>query len=264
MRKWEARPAAWVVACLDTLSLQKALAAFFAAMLAMSAILGGAACGSGEDEPAPMFSPGLAAPEIIDRCAEAMETVDSYHLVLSHSGGGTPAALGLEVTRIACDVTRPDRLAGDIEAMLMGSYVDLDLVTVGSLSYLTNPLTGKWEQVSTKFDAAGMFDPDTSHGAMLRAMADPTRINDEKVTGLDCFHIEGEMASGDLFPIVLLLRLTPIEGAVVDAEMWVDHEEFLLRRIRFEGQVTADENPGITRTMTLTKYGQEVQIELPE
>lgn len=242
----------------------KVSAVLLVAALIGAAVLGGGACGSAQEDPTPMSSPDLSAPEIISSSAQAMESVDSFRLVLSHDGGGTPAALGLEVTEITCDVIRPDRLKGTIEAMLLGSFVRLQLVTVGTTSYMTNPFNEEWEQVSTKFDASGLFDPDSSFAAMLGGMTNATRVNDEKVDGVDSYHIEGKIASKDLYPIVLLLRLTPAEGVDDDMEIWVGMDDLLLRRVRIKGQITADEKPGIVRTMSLSKFGQEVEIELPD
>jgi len=242
---------------------ERVSAVFLVAALIGAAVLGGATCGAQED-PTPMSSPDLSALEIISRSAQAMESVDSFRLVLSHDGGRTSAALGLEVEKIACDVARPDRLQGMIEAMMMGSFVRLGLITVGSTSYLTNPFNDEWEQVSSKFDASGLFDPDSSFAAMLGGMSNPTRVNDEKVDGVDSYHIEGKIASKDLYPIVLLLRLTPAEGVDDDMEIWVGMDDLLLRRVRIKGQITADEKPGIVRTMSLSKFGQEVEIELPD
>ena len=242
---------------------ERVSAVFLVAALVGTAVLGGTACSTQED-PTPMSSPDLSALVIISSSAQAMESVDSFRLVLSHDGGRTSAALGLEVEKIACDVARPDRLQGTIEAMMMGSFVRLGLITVGSTSYLTNPFNDEWEQVSSKFDASGLFDPDSSFAAMLGGMSNPTRVNDEKVDGVDSYHIEGKIASKDLYPIVLLLRLTPAEGVDDDMEIWVGMDDLLLRRVRIKGQITADEKPGIVRTMSLSKFGQEVEIELPD
>jgi hypothetical protein len=95
-------------------------------------------------------------------------------------------------------------------------------------------------------------------------MSNPTRVNDEKVAGVNSYHIEGKIASEDLYPIVLLLALTPSEGVDVDMEIWVGMDDSLLRQVRIEGEVTAGEKPGIARTLSLSKFGQEVTIELPD
>jgi hypothetical protein len=237
---------------------------FLAAMLTLSILAGGAACGNGEEDRTPMSSPDLSAAEIVDSSAGAMESLDSFHLGLSHKGGGTPAAWGLEVTKVACDVTRPAAIKGTIEAEVMNSFVELGIVTVGNITCMTHPLTGEWEEISRNFNAAGMFAAETNVSAMLKNMSDLSRQGDEKVAGVSCHHVRGVTTSDKLHLLVLLLRLTPVEGAKIDTDMWIGMDDGLLRRIRFEGQVTADEKAGIVRTMTFSRFNQEVEIGLPE
>jgi len=60
-----------------------------------------------------------------------------------------------------------------------------------------------------------------------------------------------------------LFTLSQLEGVDIAAEVWLDWEDFLLRRIRLEGQITAEEKPGIIRRITFSDYDKSVEIELP-
>jgi hypothetical protein len=51
---------------------------------------------------------------------------------------------------------------------------------------------------------------------------------------------------------------------MIDTEVWVDTEDFLLRRIRLEGRITEGEESGIVRTISLSDFDQSLEIELPE
>lgn len=208
-------------------------------------------------------SPALSATEIVDRCAETMETIDSFHLELTQVGGTTPIAMGLEMSEAAGDVVRPDRLKGEITATMMGLPVRLEYIAVGNTSFVTNPLTGQWEPFPSEFSAAGIFDPDTGIAAILRGMTNLSRLEDQKMAGFACFHIKGNIISDDLRPITRLFTLSQLEGVDIAAEVWLDWEDFLLRRIRLEGQITAEEKPGIIRTITFSDYNKSVEIELP-
>lgn len=208
-------------------------------------------------------SPDLTASEIVDRAAEKMETVDSFHLELKQVGGTTPIAMGLEMSKAAGYVVRPDKLKGEITATAMGLPIRVEYITVGNTTFLTNPLTGKWEPFPSEFSAADIFDPDAGIVAILTGMTNLSRLEDQKMAGFACFHIEGNVTSDDLYPIIRLFTLSYLEGVNIAAEVWLDREDFLVRRIRLEGQITPDESPGIIRTLTFSDYDKSVEIELP-
>lgn len=208
-------------------------------------------------------SPALTATEIVDRCAEKVETVDSFHLELTQAGGTTPIAMGLEVSEAAGDIVRPDKVKGEITAIVIGLPVQVEFITVGDITLITNPLTGQWEPFPSEFSAAGIFDPDIGIAAMLRSMTNLSRLEDEKAAGFACFHIKGNITSEDLRPITRLFTLSYVEGAEIAAEVWLDKKDFLLRQIILEGQISPEEKPGIIRTMTFSDYNKSVEIELP-
>lgn len=219
--------------------------------------------GSLAPAPTPTASSALTATEIVDMCAEKMETVDSFHFELKQVGGTTPIAMGLEVSEAAGDVVRPDKVKGEITAIMMSLPVQVKYITVGNITLVTNPLTGQWEPFPSVFSAAGIFDPDRGIAAILRGMTNLSRLEDQKMAGFACFHIKGNVTSDDLRPITRLFTPSYLEGVDIALEVWLDREDFLLRRIRLEGQITVNEKPGIIRTITISDYNKGVEIELP-
>jgi hypothetical protein len=208
--------------------------------------------------------PTLNATEIIGQCAGRMEAIDSLHIEITQVGGTTPLAMGLEMSKAAGDVVRPDRLKGEVTATVSGLPVRVEVITVGNMTFLTNPLTGKWEPFPSQFSAAGIFDPDTGIAAVLRAMTNLSKLEDQNVAGLSCYHIKGNITTDDLAPITRLFTLNSLKGVNIASEIWCDEGDFLLRQIRLEGQITAEEKPGIIRTITLSDFNENVEIELPK
>lgn len=201
----------------------------------------------------------LAASQVIDRCMQSMDAANSFHFEIEHDGGGTPIAMGLVMNEAEGDIARPDRLKAKISATMMGLFIEVEVITVGSVIYITNPLTMEWELLPTEFSAVSFFDPDSGVTAILEGMTSLVKLKDEKVEGLVCYHIAGKTASQYLNSIAL----SSVEGVMIDTEVWVDTEDFLLRRIRLEGQITEEEKPGIVRTISLSHFDQSVEIELP-
>jgi hypothetical protein len=202
----------------------------------------------------------MTAPEVIDRCMKSMEAAESFHFELEHDGGGTPIAMGLVMDKAEGDIARPDRLKAKISVTMMGLFMEVEVITVGSVVYITNPLTMEWELLPTEFSAVSFFDPDSGVTAILEGMTSLVKLKDEKAEGLLCYHIAGKTASQYLNSIAL----SSVEGVMIDTEVWVDTEDFLLRRIRLEGRITEGEESGIVRTISLSDFDQSLEIELPE
>jgi len=236
------------------------LAIVLAPLLLLALIIWG--CGGGAGE-APTPSPALAAMEILDKCAEKMEVVDSFHIRMTQVGGTTPIAMGLEMSEATGDVARPDKLKGEVTATMMGFPVRVEVITVGNVTFVTNPVNGQWEPFPSEFSAAGIFDPATGIAGILRGMTNLSRLEDQEAVGLTCYHIKGQIASEDLRPITRLFTRSYVEGVEIATEIWLDKVDFLVRQMRLEGQITAEEKPGITRTITLSGYNISVEIKLP-
>jgi hypothetical protein len=210
--------------------------------------------GCGESATSP-----LRASEVVSKSIEEMEAVNSFHFVLDQAGGGTPIAMGLEMTSADGDVVRPDRLKATISGKFSGMFLEVQLISVGEDIYMTNPLSGKWELLPTQFSVLKVFDPNTGITAIMKGMVDLTRLDDEKVEGISCYHLGGSIDSDKLRPITV----SSVEGVAIPIEIWIGEEDFLVRHIKLEGKITEGEVEGIIRTLTLSGFNKEVSIEVP-
>lgn len=204
--------------------------------------------------------PSLSASEIIENSGERTSKVNSFHFEIMHVGGGTPLVKGLEMNEAVGDIVKPGKLKTSISAKMGMMFVEVDIITVGKTTYMTNPLNKEWELLSNEFSAITLFDPDTGIAAILKDMTDLTKLDDEKIDAISCYHIKGKVPCESLRPITL----SSIEGVKIDVEVWIDKKEFLLYQIRLDGKITDTEKLGIVREIRLSSFDQEVEIELPK
>lgn len=209
--------------------------------------------------PSPTPTP-IAASTILEKAALAMEKVTSFHFELTQEGGGTPIMPGIEMKRAEGDVARPDKLKTRIGATLLGTALDLQLVTVGDETFITNPLTRLPERIGSEFKALSIFNPDTGILAVLKAMSGLTRKDDEQLDGRPCYRISGKVAAKALQSFTLSF----IEGATVEGELWVDKESLLLRQVRFAGQIAQGDPAGMVRNLKLSRFDEKFDIQLPK
>jgi lipoprotein LprG len=202
----------------------------------------------------------LKASEIISKSSEKMESINSFHFVLDQVGGGTPIATGLEMTSAVGDVVKPDRLGTTISGLLSGMFIEVQIITVNEEIYMTNPVTGKWELLPAQFNILGVFDPNNGIAAIMKGIADLTKLDDEKMGGVVCYHLSGSIDSTVLRPIIV----NSVEGVTIHTEVWIGEEDFLVRNIKLEGKITEAEAEGIIRTLELSNFNEEVSIEIPD
>lgn len=217
-----------------------------------------AGCGT-EETTTPLESEvsPLTAAEVIANACEKLEALSTFHFNLEQEGGGTPIAMGLEMTAASGDVARPDRLKVRVSA----GFLEVQVITVGEDTFMTNPLTGEWEPLPNDFSAVKLFDPDTGIKAIMGKISGAMKLSEDRVAGVVCYHIRGTLDSGDLIAISCGAA---IEGVSIDTELWIGKEDFLLHQIKLEGQITEEEKPGIVRILSISDFDQPVTIELPE
>ena len=109
--------------------------------------------------PTPSPTPPPSAEAILAASGERMAALDSFRFRLSHENGGTPLAIGLVVTDVEGDVVKPDGLRVSLGATFSGFFVELKLVAVEGVTYMTDPVTQEWEIQEAGVNPLAFFDP---------------------------------------------------------------------------------------------------------
>jgi hypothetical protein len=224
--------------------------------LLLSAGCGKAASSTAASTPSPT---PLSATQILSDSGQKIEAVTSFHFVLDHVGGGTPIAMGIEMTKAVGDLVKPDKLKTVINGTAMNLAIQVQVITVGGNTYMTNPLSGKWELLPNEFQVLSVFDPSKGIAAIMKGMKNTQRLNDEDLQGTACYHLTGDIDSGDLSSITG----SSVQGVTVRGEAWIAKGDFLPRQFKLTGKITETEKDGIVRTLSFSNFNQDVKIDKP-
>ncbi len=189
-----------------------------------------------------------------------MQTLNSYHFLLDQTGGGTPVGTGVEMTKAEGDIAKPDKMKATITGTVGNMTLQLQMVTVGGVLKMTNPLSGKWETPPAAFNVLSLFDPNTGVAAILKGLTNPAKQEDAEVGGTLCYHLTGNINSENLNAITG----NATTGNPIQAEVWIGKTDSWIRQIKLTGKVTATEADGIVRTLGLSNFDVPVSIELPQ
>lgn len=202
----------------------------------------------------------LTAVQVISQASDKLDAVNSFHCTLDQTGGGTPIGSGVEMTKVDGDIVKPDKLQATLTGTVSGMSVSIQMISVGSVTYMTNPLTSKWEQLPTEFAVLNIFNPNTGITAIMRGIASLSKLVDEQSGGVMCYHLSGSIDSGSLSPITG----SSVQGTAISVELWVGKDDLLVRSIKLTGKITETEVPGIIRTLSLSNFNENMSIALPQ
>ena len=225
------------------------------------------ACGSGPvtpeatptSSPTPTPTPVPFDPAaVLERSGKAMQDLESFRFELTHNEGGTEFIPGMVVEEALGDVVKPDRLSLKFSGTFGGGYaIKSTLVSVGSSTYMTNPLTGAWQEMDAGVSPLGFFNPTVGIAAMMLQLEDPREIETDRD---DVHRLTGSLPAVALSPLLG----TAIQDAYVDVDLTIDAELHYLLEAIVSGRVIESDEKGIVRTIELRDFGEPILIEAPQ
>tara|TARA_B100000029_G_scaffold508666_2_gene596091 strand:- start:220 stop:918 length:699 start_codon:yes stop_codon:yes gene_type:complete len=123
----------------------------------------------------------------------------SFKFRLEHEKGTTTISNGMELRIIEGEVVLPRRVKLTGKATVGGQFIALDIVLIDELSFMTNPLTGKWNQIDPEDSPFGNFDVREVIANILKMMKNPEIISSKKGAN---FIVKGEVIATVFEPLV--------------------------------------------------------------
>jgi lipoprotein LprG len=223
-------------------------------LLALAVLLG--ACGAAEEDAAGGDAAGLDAEVVLERSAEAMASVETAEFTIEQSGAEVHIdEAGLIRFREATGrYAAPASADALLKVAAMGLDTEVGAVAVDGLTWISNPLTGRWESAPEgfSFDPSVLFDPETGWSALLaEGLENPTIVAD----GGERHHLRG---------VVDAERVASLTGGLVDEpseiDLWIDPDTYRVDEVSFDVETDA----GMTSwRLVLTGYDTDIVISEP-
>jgi hypothetical protein len=195
-----------------------------------------------------------SADELLQASGAAMQEVRSLRFGMQRSGAPVEVT-GLEFVSALGDYAAPDSAQTLLEMKTGDISAELGSISIGATTWLTNPLTGEWEELpeGSGFNPASIFDPETGIQPLLAE-----GISDARVTALDgdVAVIEGVADAQRVEVITVGL----VEAQEVDITASIDLATFHLLRAEFS---TMGEEGVSDWVLVLSAFDEPVTIEPP-
>ena len=253
-----------MASCVTALTRKRSSATrLWAGLLASLTVILALACSSGgPTDPVPTVEP-LSPPEVIARSSDALSGLASFRFALSHDRGNTVLSNGIQVQRVTGTAIAPDRYTLDADTLVAGFFVNTQVIVIDQDSYMTHPITHRWQLLGADVSPFGAFDPTLLVANILEQVGDPVHapVQDLAAPGNSGVYV----IDGDL-PAAALSSLT---GGVdesappLSVRITVDGVTFLPVEARITGRATVGESGDLVRTVRLFEFDANITIEPP-
>ena len=232
------------------------------ASLLLLLVIAAAACTPAEPTatPTPSPTPPPSALAILAASGVSMAALQSFRFSLSHENGGTPIGAGLVVADVEGDVVKPDGLSLSLGATFSGFFVEVDLVALDGVTYMTDPITQSWEVQEAGVNPLAFFDPASGIDSIMSDLSEPSLLEPETLEGVTAHRISGKLPSASLAPLLSTVAL----DLIVDTEVWIGVDDSYLRKVVFRGEVVPGDAAEVVRTIELSNFDLTVEIEAPQ
>ncbi len=222
-------------------------AALLALVLLLTACSGGGPSGN-----AP------SAQQLIKNAQAAIQKVKSYHFNLKVDNPGTGGVLVIKSAD--GDILVPDKLKANANVLVVGNVVQVQLITIDSNQYVTDPITGSWTKTSGLLDPRTLSNSNTGVASILGHIQNPTTPTDANVGGTPCWSIDGTL---DAQYLASITGGGAPAGSTVAITTCIGKADNLPYQIKMTGVAASGDNKNTVRTFTLSKFGESLTITAP-
>jgi len=198
-----------------------------------------------------------AVEALIAETAEAMAALETARFEMERSGA--PVSVSGIVFDSALGVYEaPDAAKAVLGGQAGDLAVELGTISVGRRTWLTNPLTGAWEELEpgTGFNPAVIFDPQIGWRAILLSLLEPAYEGGAGVDGETFWLLRGTIPPERIATLTVGL----VEPQSVQVDLFIDPASGLLRRAEF---ATEGEDGVSDWVIVLSQFDEPVTIDPP-
>ena len=196
---------------------------------------------------------------LLSAAKSTLDSTSAAHFTLSSTNATTSG--GTTITGGEGDVQRPDKLRGSLDVIVNGFKAQVKVVAVGDQVFAQLPFSTKFSKIDPSTFGLGnpgqLLDPQKGLSSLLSAAAGAKVTGQQRING-ELVDLVSADVPGSSIPVL------PDADASVPVHMSVaiDPDNHQLRQVTLTGPFIKAGTES-TFVVTLTSYGENVQITLP-
>ena len=199
---------------------------------------------------------------VIAHSIKRMGEVESVSFFLERSGMAVyidNAGL-LEFSSAEGRFAAPESTDALLTVRALGIPTQVGAVQIGAETWMTNPITGSWEDAPADFtfDVAALFDPTSGWSSLLAGgFSNVHFLAEEQLDGELLAHFRVTAPADRIEQVTAGM----VRGQAVDGDLWIDSPTGEIRELSFN----TDMPDGVTTwRLRMTEYGAEIEIDAPD
>ncbi len=201
-------------------------------------------------------NPALSASTVVENAQTAMRAVSTFRFRLVHERGTTPLPGGLSLRDMEGTVVMPDRIALVAGATVGRAFVKVELVVLGDITYMTNPLTGNWIEIAQTESPISFFEPTALIAQILDEFDAPYYLFSDTANKTVIRGTVGAKAFAVLVPDV-------DETRTLDVVLELHADSYTVHKVEITGSVSDTEASNIRRVFEFWDFNEQLKVEAP-
>ena len=197
-----------------------------------------------------------SASTLVEYAQVTMGAASSFRFRLVHEHGRTVLPGGLALRDVEGKVVMPDRIALVAGANLGRAFVTVELVVLGDMTYMTNPLTGNWSQISRTESPISFFDPAALIADILSDLDDPYYLFSDAANITLIGGTVGAKAFAVLVPDV-------DETRTLHVVLELDADSYAVNKVEITGSLSETETSNIKRVFEFWDINEPLNVDAP-
>lgn len=223
----------------------------------------GACMGDDDDDDGSTASPviDMTVEQVLEAGRAAWADTQSAHFALGVDGDAyLDEDESIKLVSAEGDIKRPGSVAASATVDAEISVVDISLVAVDGEIFLTNLLSGNWEEAPDDFsyDPSVLFSDTDGIGPIMTDLQNPELDGTEDVNGQSAYKVTGTVSADR----VEAITAGSIAGDEIEVTLWTGVEGAKLLRVVLTEPEGVRESPA-TWTLDMTDHDKEIEIDVP-
>jgi hypothetical protein len=198
---------------------------------------------------------------LISQLQQSFRAVKSFHVKMRVENAGPADPNQVQILNAEGDVIMPDKVKVQANVALSGQNAQVSLISVDGKQYVTNPITGKWDERKDLLDPATITNPDTGVISVITKMQNPSKPAASNANGAPCWSIKG---TSDAQNLAFFTGGGAPAGSQLQISACIGQNDSLPYYLSIVGQAGHGDTPQTTRTFDLFNYNEQVTINKPQ
>jgi LppX_LprAFG lipoprotein len=208
-----------------------------------------------------ILGPRPTAQQLLAAVRKNFSSVSAFHVVMRVQNAGAATGSQFQIRSADGDVIMPDRIKAQATIILSGQPVTVNLISIGDMQFITDPVTGQWRVIRGALDPRTLTNPRTGIISVVSQLKNVSAPTEDTINGIPCWRITGKL---DATALAFITGGGVPAGTILQTSECIGKADSLLYQVIVTGEAAIGYTPQTTLTFLLSNYDEHVTIAAPQ